>query len=701
MAANTVEITFQIDKDSQGRTTLKQIDDQLKGIGSTTQKTGQQIDSSLSFAKAAIVLEFFKQAASAAFAFGKEAVQAFNEVKNAELGLQSVAAFKGISGESATAALQNIQAVKDGLISVADASTALKNLLSRGFSLEQSVTILNRFADAAAFGRQGSLSLGEAVRSASEGVKNLNSVLVDNAGVTKNISVILKERGFQMEDLDDKVKGAAAREALYAGLVAETNAQVGDAAKLTNTFAGEQSKLDAAYQKVLASIGEIIASNPELKAGIEAITASLVEFAKNANDKGSQTHQFLNELISDVGILAKGVSLLVTGFEKFAEVQRIVSLGNPFALALRAVDGLLNALDRLNGQAGAVASKTTGAAPAFNQSFSDIGAKRSKETLDNIKKEAELSAENNKLLDAEIAKEVKLAEEKRKANREANDAISDLRAKLQDNPLLKFFDDATKRQREFFEKFPDATQKMVQDFTRASQQILSLDIFKARFAFGSDVINLQSELAKLKAGLGGSALRDQSAERQADIAKARADEEAARQEIVAKRLDGTLTNQEQDELLAKIRAALSVQILAPQNPLADIEAKARDSQIQLAQDFFNKAKTAQEKQFGLEQILSATADISKLTPQQIDIRAKALEQGILSDQNRLQQAFEKQQALEKNTEALRAVEASLDALAKESVLVKVVSETEDAKVTSLGTLPVVQTRGTNQFSNNF
>ena len=35
--------------------------------------------------------------------------------------------------------------------------------------------------------------MGEAIKSAAEGIKNENSILVDNAGVTKNLSVIWDE----------------------------------------------------------------------------------------------------------------------------------------------------------------------------------------------------------------------------------------------------------------------------------------------------------------------------------------------------------------------------------------------------------------------------------------------------------------------------------------------------------------------------
>ena len=119
--------------------------------------------------------------ASVALREVKELIDAANKFQNAMLGLQSVAKFKGIDPDAATNSIKNLDIVKSGLISVTDAGTALKNLLSTGFSLEESIELMKRFGDAAAFNRQSSLTFGYAIASATEGIKNGNSVLVDNA----------------------------------------------------------------------------------------------------------------------------------------------------------------------------------------------------------------------------------------------------------------------------------------------------------------------------------------------------------------------------------------------------------------------------------------------------------------------------------------------------------------------------------------
>lgn len=114
------------------------------------------------------------------------AIDASNQYRNAMLGLESIATSMGHDFDKVQSAAESL--AKDGLMTVSSAATSLKNLLTRGFSLDEAVTMMNRFKDSAAFGRQASLGFGQAIEGATEGIRNENSVLVDNAGVTKNVS---------------------------------------------------------------------------------------------------------------------------------------------------------------------------------------------------------------------------------------------------------------------------------------------------------------------------------------------------------------------------------------------------------------------------------------------------------------------------------------------------------------------------------
>lgn len=184
----------------------------------------------------------------------KGGIDTFNEYRAAAIGLQSIVEGTGNSFFRAQKFIEEY--TQDGLIAAADAATALKNLLARGYTQTQAEEVLARLKDAAAFGRQSALSLGEAVRSATEGLKNENSVLVDNAGVTKNVSQMWKEYAETLGKSVDDLTMAEKIQAEYNGIMKETQHQVGDAAKLAAEFAGAQSRSAKAVKDLSAAFGE-------------------------------------------------------------------------------------------------------------------------------------------------------------------------------------------------------------------------------------------------------------------------------------------------------------------------------------------------------------------------------------------------------------------------------------------------------------
>ncbi len=61
--------------------------------------------------------------------------------------------------------------VSDGLVPLNNAVTAYKNLAARGYSSDQIKKTMTALKNSATFGRQSTYSLGEAVQTASEGLK--------------------------------------------------------------------------------------------------------------------------------------------------------------------------------------------------------------------------------------------------------------------------------------------------------------------------------------------------------------------------------------------------------------------------------------------------------------------------------------------------------------------------------------------------
>ncbi|MFH1984120.1 MAG: hypothetical protein ABIL58_19955 [Pseudomonadota bacterium] len=184
----------------------------------------------------------------------KESLNAFEVAQNSLKGLAGVARYNGVEiGEAMQAASAMTE---DGLMNIAASSKSLQNLLSRGFKIDEALTMLGRLKDAAAFNRAGSLSMAEAVESATEGLKNENSILVDNAGVTKNVSVMWKEyadsigRGVQSLTLAEK------RQAEYNGILRETEAQAGNAARAADGMTGAKARLSTQVLTLKTALGE-------------------------------------------------------------------------------------------------------------------------------------------------------------------------------------------------------------------------------------------------------------------------------------------------------------------------------------------------------------------------------------------------------------------------------------------------------------
>ena len=343
---------------------------QVEGLGDSTEDTGKRGEAA-----------FAAFAAAATVAFGKivqaikGAIDAANAYTSAITGLQALAEGTGQDFNALSDSLDRLTA--DGLLPVADAAAALKNLLARGFSADEAITILERLKDAAAFGRQGALSLGEAVRSATEGIKNENSVLVDNAGVTKNISVMWAEYADQIGKSVTDLTTAEKRQAEFNGIVEETKYQLGDAARYAETFAGSQAALEASTTRAKAAIGSAVSEalqpfvdalvplvdgiaefaeqNPELTAGIVAATAATVGIVA-----AFTAWQAVTKLLGG-GLSALGGSLGLI----VAAGGLLAGLVAALAAAQKSAEEMVAAAQELNAELGTLSKNAQSAQDAF------------------------------------------------------------------------------------------------------------------------------------------------------------------------------------------------------------------------------------------------------------------------------------------------------------------------------------------------
>lgn len=208
-------------------------------------------------------------------AFTKECISSASKVQSAFTGLNSIVQGTGNSFSQAQDFIKKYTA--DGLVSIEETATAYKNLLSRGYNTEQIEDTLTRLKDSAAFGRQASYDLGEAVVTATEGLKNENSILVDNAGVTKNVAKMWEEYAKSIGKSSTSLTQAEKIQAEYNGIMTETRFQIGDAEAYTKTFSGQIQQLKFNFNQMTVAIGKVITPIaqlfiPIINSAINAIT---------------------------------------------------------------------------------------------------------------------------------------------------------------------------------------------------------------------------------------------------------------------------------------------------------------------------------------------------------------------------------------------------------------------------------------------
>lgn len=235
----------------------------------------------------------------------QESVKQASLFANTFLGLSSVARSFGQDIQATNAAA--MQLASDGLITVRDSAAGLKNLLAAGFGLPEAIELMKGFKDIASFNRQASLELGYAIVSATEGIKNQNSLLVDNAGLTKNLTIILKEMGLSEQDLAKVQTDVNVRTKLYTGLLKEMSMASGDAARLTETYAGAATALQVQITYLSAAIGEKLL--PILTPIIKTL-ADVVGWLRNSESGVASITRYLGIAVGTFGLAAAGLTAL-------------------------------------------------------------------------------------------------------------------------------------------------------------------------------------------------------------------------------------------------------------------------------------------------------------------------------------------------------------------------------------------------------
>lgn len=228
--------------------------------------------------KAQVAFEAIRRGVGAAKDAIGDSVKASEQYRQALVALGAVAAGFGLDQKEANKAA--LLLARDGLLTVSEAALGLRNLFSSGLDIQTSVALMQTLKDSASANRKTYMSLADQVVTTTEGIKNQNSVLTDNSGISTNYNRIVQNTadrlGVQQSALDDVSKAYAVAN----GFIREGAIYSGFAARESSTLSGKQSILTSNMTKFKTLIGQ-------------ALTPALLDLADTLGNQLSDAIVFL------------------------------------------------------------------------------------------------------------------------------------------------------------------------------------------------------------------------------------------------------------------------------------------------------------------------------------------------------------------------------------------------------------------------
>ena len=311
---------------------------QLKNIDGQANTASSKISSSLAKIGKAAIAAF---SVTAIAKFGKECVSVASETANAWIGLNSILTGQGKSFQQAKSFINDY--VSDGLVPLNNAVAAYKNLALRGYSSDQIKKTMNALKNGATFARQSTYSLGDAVQTATEGLKNENSVVVDNAGVTKNVAKMWEDYAKSIGTTRDKLTQEQKIQAEVNGILEETKFQSNDAAIYANTYSGKIAQLNTAFTNMKTAIGNVI--QPLAKLFVPMITAATNAITKLFTSLAGLLSLFGLKADS-VETVSNGIGDMATNADKASDA--VGSVGDSASKSAKKIKKSLAGWDEIN-----------------------------------------------------------------------------------------------------------------------------------------------------------------------------------------------------------------------------------------------------------------------------------------------------------------------------------------------------------------
>jgi len=493
--------------------------------------------------------------------FMKDSIQVYGEYERAMMGLSSVTGALGVNQKEARNAALSL--ANDGLLTVTQSATGLKNLMASefNFTLEQATNLMMGLKDAAAFNRQGTLEYGEAIVGATQGLKNLNSIMVDNAGLTTNLSVITRRVGVELRNVGNEAQDSETQLQLYNEIMKELALFQGDAAIMADTFYGSLRRLNRTVEKLQVEIGSYLQPVVEsltkwLQRASEIAIAGTPAFkvlAYGMQTLASAAMMAANTFIYLFDIIASGFEALKTMSFKPLEdamvrhVNRQKKVWKEFNEALidigeTGIDDIArNMVDKLGGAADDTAQKTADALEKYQHAVE----KATEDHERSLERLAIKHRETYEQLKEDIESEEKAYKESLKGREKEFETIMKDMAERHADKTQSILDDIQDER--------DAMQGQIDDISGEWNSLISL----TQEAGAIRIANLEKQLAK-EVALGENADQEKIASLEEYIANAKASlEEAEQNQEQAKQSEIDEVKNATEEKIAELEQELA------------------------------------------------------------------------------------------------------------------------------------------------
>lgn len=311
----------------------KKIEERNKKIEESYKKMCEKIVSSLTKMRSAI----------------SSGVEKYIEYEGVNRRLESVVNEQGLSFYNAQSFIEDY--ISDGLIPLQDATIAYKNLVARGYNQEQIEQTMIALKEAAAFGRDSTYEYGVAIATATEGLKNENSELVNNAGVTKNVSKMWQDYAESIGKTTESLTQAEKIEAEVNGIRQQSESYIGNAAKYAETYAGKQLQINAVNAELSKTLGESMIPILTQYSSLQLeLTKGVTQFVKNHKGATSGVVAFTGTLLATTLATMKvkeAIATYTTTTEVASGVTKAFSaslLTNPLFIGTLAIAGTIGVL---------------------------------------------------------------------------------------------------------------------------------------------------------------------------------------------------------------------------------------------------------------------------------------------------------------------------------------------------------------------